>query len=98
MTLRDLRHNTYADLFDDLDAVAVTLDSRYSSENVANGRIRGLGANTETTSARIDRLGEMAVAEGFEPYSATWSGGGNVIDLGRSQARRSRARRVATID
>lgn len=63
VTLHDLRRNTYADLFDDdLHTVAVTLDGRYSSENVANGYIRGLGANTETTSARIYGLGEMAAA------------------------------------
>jgi hypothetical protein len=42
VTLHDLRRNTYADLFDDdLHTVAVTLDGRYSSENVANGYIRG---------------------------------------------------------
>jgi len=41
--------DTYADLFDDdLDAVAVTLHSRYSLENAATGRPAWHIANTQT--------------------------------------------------
>jgi hypothetical protein len=71
--------DTYSDLFDDdLDAVAVTLHSRYSRSSVGKSvgtrPQRQQLANIEIASASGDEIEETVRAEGLEPYSATRPG------------------------
>jgi hypothetical protein len=74
-----LQRMPYADLFDDdLDAVAVTLDSRYSREGVGKmwaNRAQKHGRKGEMASHCASRRRTLAAAEEFEPYPVAMVGG-----------------------
>jgi hypothetical protein len=78
--------DTHADLFDDdLDAVAVTLHAPYSTQSVGAGWAARPAANMKRPLTCVDRIGAMAVAEGFEPSDGGYpSHAFEACSLGRS--------------